>query len=311
MTQFKWRMTKETRNPNNEGTSRPTAGRSEVSFRASSLVIRPSSFAALAAAVLVALSAFAATNGAPSRNLGIEGRATFELPSADYRPRPLDDRTELMLHIEAIAPLGKDRFRYEFHYLGFEPGQFNLVDFLVRPDGSRPAELGELPITVRSLLPEEHDGKLTPHVPRPFPWIGGYRLFLGVLALVWLGGLAWFAFGGRRKPAPAPVVAAPPTPSLADRLRPLVEAAAAGKLGCDGQAQLERLLLGHWREKLGLADARVAEAVLRLKQHAEAGLLLRALEGWLHRPGGATGTEVLALLEPYRRVPAPETGGGA
>jgi hypothetical protein len=90
----------------------------------------------------------------------------------------------------------------------------------------------------------------------------------------------------------------------------LVEAAAAGELGPEGQAQLERLLTGYWRERLALPELRMAEAVMRLKAHAEAGELLRALERWLHRPGGISATEVSVLLEPYRQRPALATGQG-
>ena len=80
-----------------------------------------------------------------------------------------------------------------------------------------------------------------------------------------------------------------------------MEAAAGGNLSVDGKAQLERLLMGFWREKLNLPDVRMAEALAELKAHAQAGELLRALERWLHQRTGATAAEVQALLAPYRR----------
>ena len=278
-----------------------------------SLCYRSALLAILLSLVCVVISPAASpTNGASSRTIGIEGRVTLALPQADYRPRPLDDRTALILRNESISPLTNGLFRYEFYYMGLEPGPYNLADYLVRADGSRPDEIGNVRIQVRALLPEDHDGQLNAYIPRLFPWIGGYRVFLGALAVAWTGGIAAFIFAGRRRrPVVAPVVVTP-RPSLAERLRPLVEAAAAGKLTTDGKAQLERLLMGYWREKLGLPELRMAEALLRLKQHAEAGALLRALERWLHRPGGASQEEVTLLLEPYRRIPAPvATGEGA
>ena len=105
-----------------------------------------------------------------------------------------------------------------------------------------------------------------------------------------------------------PVVVIPP-PSFAERLRPLVEEAAAGKLTVEGQANLERLLMGYWREKLNLPELRMAESLARLKAHAEAGELLRALERWLHRPGGAMRDEVSMLLHPYRNMPTSMDAG--
>ena len=71
-------------------------------------------------------------------------------------------------------------------------------------------------------------------------------------------------------------------------------------------------MTGYWREKLALPDQRMADALAHLKRHPEAGSLLHALERWLHRPGGATRTEVASLLEPYRLLsPASATGEGA
>ena len=84
----------------------------------------------------------------------------------------------------------------------------------------------------------------------------------------------------------------------------MVEAAAAGKLDAAGQAELERLMTGYWREKLELPEQRMADALAELKHHPEAGSLLRSLERWLHRPGGASIDEVNGLLEPYRQPPA-------
>jgi hypothetical protein len=69
----------------------------------------------------------------------------------------------------------------------------------------------------------------------------------------------------------------------------------------DEQAALERLLMGYWRDKLRLDEARMADMLQQLKRHAEAGAILRAVERWLHKPGAAPGaSEINALLEPYR-----------
>jgi hypothetical protein len=101
--------------------------------------------------------------------------------------------------------------------------------------------------------------------------------------------------------------------TLADRLRPLVEDARTGELSTERRAELERLLLAHWRERRDLAGVDAADAVIRLRRDEEAGPLLRQLEEWLHRPGGSGAHEVdvAALLEPYRAAPAGTAAGGA
>jgi len=268
----------------------------------------------LAAALCVACvvrAAAANTNTPPTRTIGIEGYVALELPRPDYRPRPLDDRTELILRIEAISAAMPNLHRYDFYYMGLEPGFYSLADYLIRPDGSRPDELSNTLVHVRAILPDDHDGRLTDYTPERFPFIGGYRVLLGVLALLWVGGIAAFAVASRKKRVVAVPVVVVPEPSFGERIRPLVEAAANGKLSLDDKALLERLIMGFWREKLGLPDLRMAEALQRLKAHAQAGEILHALERWLHQRSGASPDEVNSLLEPYRQPPPAAEGGAA
>ena len=240
---------------------------------------------------------------APPRLIGIEGDLEITLARGDYQPKPLDDRTPLILRVEAVTPVGEKGFRYDFHYIGFEPGSYQLSDYLIRPDGTAASEIGAIPVVVRSILPPDHQGVLNPYDPGPFPWFGGYRMLLAVLAGIWILGLLAFLWFGRRRKSVVIEEILPPPPSYAERMRPFVEAAGAGTLTASGQAELERLMTGFWREKLAIPDQRMADTLATLKRHAEAGALLRALERWLHRPGGASPEEVNGLLEPYRHLP--------
>lgn len=263
-----------------------------------------------AAALLLALAASArAAEPPPVRCVGIEGDVAILLDRGDYLPKPLDDRTPLILRVEAVRPAPGGRHEYDFHYIGFEPGEYRLADYLIRPDGA-PAEIGDVRVSVRSVLPPDFNGELKPPDFRPFPWFGGYRMMLRALAALWLLLLAAILWFGRHKRAPVVVETAPPPPTFAERIRPLVESAATGGLGTEGQAELERLLTGYWRERLALAGPRMSETLAALKRHPEAGLLLRALERWLHQPAGASPAEINRLLEPYRR-PAAATDAGA
>ena len=263
----------------------------------------------------MATSALPPTNAASARTLGIEEHVSLDLPRADYQPRPLDDRTEVILRIAAVTPGTNGWSHYELYFMGLEPGTYRLADFIVRPDGRRPDELGDIQFQVRTLLPENHDGRLTHYTPRSFLFIGGYRVFLAGLGTLWVGGIVAFVLSYRKKRVAAVAVEVRPEPTYAERMRPLIEAAAAGTISADGQAQLERLFIGFWRERLPRPDApRMGDMLTQLKSHPQAGELLRALEHWLHQRAGATAAEVNALLEPYRQVPAAapatETAGG-
>lgn len=238
------------------------------------------------------------------RVIGIEGDVQVTLDRGDYQPKPLDDRTPLILRVEAVKPTSDGRFGYEFHYIGFEPGSYKLADYLIHPDGTPATEIGDITVSVRSILPPDHDGTLNRYVRRPFPWFGGYRMMLVGLAAIWVLGLLGYIWLGRRKKSVTVEETLPPPPSYAERMRPFVEAAAAGDLTSSGQAELERLMIGYWRDKLALSEQRMADTLAALKRHTEAGMLLRALERWLHRPGGASPEEINLLLVPYRQLPA-------
>ena len=100
--------------------------------------------------------------------------------------------------------------------------------------------------------------------------------------------------------------AAPAAPTVADRLRPLIEQAANGPLSTDDKGRLERMLLAYWRQRLNLLHEDPAEAIAVLRRHETAGQLLRALEDWLHRPPGreSSAAAITALLEPYKHADA-------
>jgi hypothetical protein len=255
--------------------------------------------------ILIACAAGARADGTASpRVIGIEGHVQITLPRNDCLPKPVDDRTPLILRIEKADTTADGMTTYDFHYIGFEPGTYPLKDYLIHPDGGAAEEAGDTMIEVRSILPKDHNGALNPHLPGAFPGIGGYRLWLGAFSMIWVLGLAGFVWFGRRKKPVVVVDTVAPVPSYAERMRPLVEDAAAGRLGADGQAELERLMIGYWRDKLALDDQRMAAMLASLKAHPAAGALLRAVENWLHRPGGVPAAEINALLEPYRHAAA-------
>lgn len=274
------------------------------------MTLRGSGFILRAAAALL-VAAQVATAAPGTGGIGMEREVSVTLDRGDYQPRPLDDRTPLILRLEKVTPAADGRFTYVFHYIGFEPGSYKLADYLIRPDGTPPTDPGEVQVELGSILPPDHQGELNSFSARAFPWFGGYRMMLGGLALLWLCGLPALLWLGRKKKVAVVEEVAPPEPSYAERMRPFVEDAAAGRLTATGQAELERLMTGYWREKLARPEQRMTEALATLKDHPEAGSLIRALERWLHQPGGASKTEIESLLEPYRHpavVVAKEVG---
>ncbi|MFO1053776.1 MAG: hypothetical protein U1F36_16290 [Planctomycetota bacterium] len=221
------------------------------------------------------------------------------LPGTRLVAKPADDpKAPIVLRVLQTWPHGTE-FRYDLEWVPFVAGKHDLREFLVRADGSSTEDLPKIEVFAESVISplriEPND--LAPVTP---PSVGGYHTLITVAIVVWVVGLGLILFVGRRRARAAATASAPLT--LADRLRPMVEDAMYGRLGPDRRADLERLLLAHWRERLDLGGERTAQAVAKLRAHPEAGALLRQLEDWLHRPEPLQQVDLQALLAPYREV---------
>src|SRR5262245_38874120 len=239
----------------------------------------------------------------PETTVGMAGKLEgVVLPGSELvEKRPEDRKDPVVLRVARVYPHGS-AFRYDLEYYGLEPGTFDLRNSLKRKDGS---PLGDLPPLLVKVVPVLPPGQIQPNKLEieSGPRVGGYRVLVIVLVSLWALGLvaliASFFFPRSRKTAAAsdrPV-------SLAERLRPLVEGAIAGKLSREQLANLERALLAYWRKRLGLEAAEPGVAIETMRKHPEAGPLLAQLEAWLHRPGPPAPVDVGALLAPYRDLP--------
>jgi hypothetical protein len=221
------------------------------------------------------------------------------LPGSELEVAPITDKSKVVIRIDKVYPHGT-AFRYDLICYGLEPGEYDLREFLRHKDGSATDDLPALTFKVSSLLPP---GQIEPHGLSfaSLPWLGGYRLLLIVGGILWVAGLVWLVYPRRKKTAADAAAAAPPL-SLADRLRPLVVEAMAGRLPPAKLAELERALVSYWRRRLGLEDVAPVEALATLRSHPEANPLITQLEAWLHRPAGQQSVDVGQLLEPYRNI---------
>jgi len=244
------------------------------------------------------------TNTAPP-TVGMEGRVEVILPEAGLTPKSPDRRAPLLLRIAYSRPHGTLTF-YDLRYVGRVPGRFDLRDYLVTTNGHPATNLPALGVSVSGVLPAQHNGWLEEQALQVPSFYGGYRTLLWVVGILWVAALFAILRSGRKRVTAGPVAPVARPASFAERIRPLVERAAAGTLTGDEKASLERLLITHWQQRLNLRDAGGGELIARLRQHSEAGALLRALEDWLHRPAGAASVNVESVLAPYRHLPAEE-----
>ncbi|MAW61774.1 MAG: hypothetical protein CMJ94_13210 [Planctomycetes bacterium] len=261
--------------------------------------------------ILILAGAAAAQEEVQTRTtIGIEGRVYLEHEGRPLQAVEAREDALLLLRIGEVEDLGDNRQRVELLFLARRAGDFDLRDALqFGPEQPVGDALEPILVRVDSLLPEDHQGDLEAIPDLEGPGAGGFDTIFRVVLVLWLiPALAWALWKWRTRPRPEPVVVEH-VPTLAERLQPLIDAARQGELDLAGQAQLERLLLSYWRERLGLEGQPQAAAVRTMRAHEEAGELLRTVEAWLHRPDSerASPEEVDALLKRYRSVAAPPT----
>jgi hypothetical protein len=233
----------------------------------------------------------------PTQRIGqpLEIREIY-IPGGEVKPKPRRDRKPpLMVRVLEVKP-AKDGFRYDFEVQGLEAGTHNLADYLEAPAGTA---IPAIPLEITSALPP---GLVHPNKNQAgdLPKLGGYRTKMMFFGGLWVAGFVSIMLWRKKKPL-ASGLDGGAMPSLAERLRPLVGAAAKGELSSDDRAKLERLVIGHWRERRpDIAALAPAEAMMKLRSDADASPLVLALERWLHAPSSNTSpSDIEKLLAPY------------
>lgn len=244
-------------------------------------------------------------NDGRSTTVGMPARIPqIVIPGPELEVKPIENADAVVVaRIVSVFPHGT-AYRYDLEYYALEPGRFNLSDSLQRAGGSPAENLPAIEVEVRPLLPP---GQVLPHGLEPAtpPTLGGYRRWIAAGIAAWVAGLLAILLlrrGGKEAARQEEERAV----TVADRLRPLVEDAIAGRLDEARRAELERTLLGYWRKRLDLQAANPDEAMATLRDHPDAGPLLNQLENWLHRPASHPREEIDVgeMLKPYRNLPA-------
>ena len=258
--------------------------------------------------VLAALLLFSApsTYAEELQQSALVGRSvTYDevvLEGPELKPKPIDDNTAVVVRIKEVYPHGS-AFRYSFDVYGLEPGTFNVLDFLQRSDGSEVADfrLSPCKCSRRYAMDRSNPSRLT--IGRS-PWLGGYRLALLLGGLAWIVGLIWLVRLGR-KPATDEAHQDQPTDHYG-RPAASVGSRCAGRQTRQRSARDARAIASGALARATCADEmEPLEALSALREHEEAGQLLRSLEDWLHRPDPPQEVDVEALLRPYADVESP------
>ena len=245
--------------------------------------------------LLLIVSVTAANKASVGVNIEI---ADIEIAGDKVEPVPrMDSASPLVLRISR-SKKSETGYIYSFRVEGYEPGDYNLCDYLQRVNGKLlGSDVEEIPFHVDSVLEAGVMDVKPPKVITP-KRIDGYTLWLKISIGFWIVVPIIFLIVRMKRSSQA--VDKPMPPTLADRIAPMVQQAANGTLNIDDRAALERMVLGHWLEKKPeLNNLTTAAAIKRLRADEAASPLLLALEKWLHSPQGADDAEIGDLLAPY------------
>ncbi len=247
-----------------------------------------------------------AKNETVTPTVGIEGAISVVLPAAHLQAAPLAEKPRMIVRIAAATPTDDGHTQYDVRYIGLAPGRYDLSNYLVLPPGETSAKLPAIPVTIDSILPENHEGSLVSSELEKISLPGGYTVFFIAVWACWAIMLIPLIFLGRAKKQPVIHEEPPYTPTLADLLRPLVHKALEGQMTLADKTRLERLLMNYWCTRMNLDRTEMITTVEQLKQHPQAGELLRHLEYWLHEPPGRHHVDLAEVLTPYQTIPADE-----
>lgn len=248
---------------------------------------------------------------------GMTGEITIIDTGAGLAPR-----ADLSLEAPLVARIAQSRpvetadaepaVQYVIQFIGTVEGVFDVRTALQRPDGSFPADLAPLPVMIERNLDEAAGTDVFVDARPPSAISGRYRATLIALFTAWA--LVPAVVLGTRvirrmqvtEPEPPP-----PPPSLAERLEPLVIAAAERSMTVEERGRLELLLIAHLGERTERADGDAAGSraamIAALRRAPDTGALLGAVESWLHQPGPVEPRRraVAGLLAPFRRGAVP------
>jgi hypothetical protein len=210
--------------------------------------------------------------------IGVESRQVVTILGSQITAIPYTHGDALAVRIARVEPV-PGGFRYDLRYMAYGPGKYDLREYLLDERQHSVSGLPELPVSVEALLPMEESGTLLETPPAPIDLRTNYRWGMGLLWFLWgLLLLPLFFFGHK----PRPHVVVPPTPTIQERLRRLLEHAAHSKLTVEQQTDIEKLLLAYWADRLQLSRKQLVVTLGELRKHPSAGAHVSRVEQWLH-----------------------------
>ena len=217
--------------------------------------------------------------------IGTEGEYLFRVKGPMLVSKSVDRHAAMMVRIADVTRdtiTDGDFILYELRFIGNVPGRFDLRDSLQQMDGKAIEGVEPLIVSIEGVLPDDHDGAIASLPALASPWALPYRWLAASALFVWLIPVI-LRIRNRLLRAATTSNVESAEESLADQMRPLVNAAIDNRLTTAEKSKLEFLLLSHWSDEVDCNELTRNDAIRKLKTHPEAGPFFEQVDRWLHQ----------------------------
>jgi len=241
--------------------------------------------------------------------LGVEEAVILTSETGPLEPLPYAWGVGLNVRLAAERNLPGGHV-YDVRYIVNHAGDFDLKDYLRFRDGSDPNGLPSFKVRGLERLSQSLEARIAETEETGVRLRAWYHETLCMLAVAWIGWLLLLVFWNRRRVRAA--LAGPAGPTLAERIRAVLDQLEAGPIDADRQAELELMIFRQWRQARAWGDQPMARSLAAFRADPEVAEAYAELETWLHRAGAATSPARVARavrprLEKGPPNPAPET----
>lgn len=215
-------------------------------------------------------------------DIGMVHTLRVNIPGDRLQALPADERSPAVLRVEPVGETAEG-YVYEIDFVGLEPGEYDVTQYLRTITGSPPAA-EPVRVAVERKLPADFRGEIltqTRRVGFPPAW---YTPTAVVVCIVWVACLPLMLLVGRKDNAVS-CEAVPVVPSIRERLSSLLDEIGDDE-GKEAWQQLEATLIHYLADARHVSAAKAFDRLLALKKDEVAGPAIREFELCLHAPGG-------------------------
>ena len=217
--------------------------------------------------------------------LGVEEAVIIRYAGPKLVAKPYRRGASINLRIaDSVATDGVTT--YDVRYVVNLPGEFELTDYLTSTDGTELQGLPKFRVRGETRLTKTIETRIREIEDVRIEIRHWYYETLAVLFVLWILWLLGLIFVGRQKREKV-IADSPPPPTIRQRIRVLLEKLQQQSLSVAEKAELELLLITHWKNHSAPdSGERLADACRRVRNQSEHGKAYETLQAWLHYPAG-------------------------